>query len=557
MPTTTSTLPSEPSRSPADARTTLLLYPRCEPDWPDGHKLLGLPLAVLTVARPLVAAGFPVEIVDENIRHRPLDALREMETPPLFVGISCLGGGQIQGGLTAARAIRRRWKDVPIIWGGWSLTLLPHLWEDDELAQLVSAFVRGRGEGAVLEIAERLLRNEPSFDGVPGVTWRDADGGLIRNEDAELDDPKLAGPLPYHLIKHTDAYITRDRALNYMSSYGCPHRCAFCGIPAGTRTFRAIDNERVVDHLVAASDQLGVSTIVFYDDNFFTSTERVLDLATRLIERGAGLQWFSNGRIEQIARLTDPQLTLLRDSGCRGLNIGYETGDQSVADHAHKDTEVKAILPLVSRLHRVGIHPSLNFMIGLPGESPEQLARSLDTLHAIHAACPTIEVCWYMFMPAPGTPFWKALIEDGTLTEPRTLREHCRLQSLYLEHPWFYESPRADVYRERRHKHKAIAWYFYNAYAASPWPGPARWLFWPLRRLCRLRIARGWLRLRGDWWIAYQLQRLRVRARWTFASLRRTRVGALLSGEEHGPSADGSADASSRGSVVPWTHGTT
>ena len=44
----------------------VLLYPRVEPDMPHGTKLLGVPLPVLTLARPLLDAGYEVQILDEN-----------------------------------------------------------------------------------------------------------------------------------------------------------------------------------------------------------------------------------------------------------------------------------------------------------------------------------------------------------------------------------------------------------------------------------------------------------------------------------------------------------
>ena len=409
----------------------VLLYPRVEPDMPHGTKLLGVPLPVLTLARPLLDAGYEVQILDENAEARPLERL-DPQRRPVFFGISCIGGYQIVSGLRVARELGRRWPGVPRVWGGWNPTLLPELYERDDVADAVDVIVRGRAEHRVVELARRLASGA-SLDGLEGLAWREpgADGSVVRRTpDAEVVHDPAPPRLPYELIPDLDAYSTRQGVLNVMSSWGCPHRCGFCGIPVGTRTFRPLDNDVVIEHLTHARDALGVRTIVFFDDNFFTTKQRVLDLAERLVAAGLGLQWHSNGRLDQVLTLDVDELRLLRRSGCRSINIGYETGEQAVADDVDKDIQVGDVYELARRFAAADLALSLNFMVGLPAEDEGALVRSLETLKAIHALQPDLEVCWYLFMPPPHTPLWHRLVADGRLSEPRSLEEHVALQSL-------------------------------------------------------------------------------------------------------------------------------
>ena len=494
------------------SKTIVLIFPRAEPDWPDDDKLLGLPLSVLTVARPLVDAGYDVRIVDENVLMRPMDELRAMPTP-LFVGISVIGGYVIRSASLIARQVGELWPGVPRVWGGWNPTLMAHLYEADDVADLVEVVVRGRGEAQALRIAGRL-EDGRDFEGIPGVSWRGPDGQMCRNPDAPLEEPR-EGPLPYDLIKDFTPYLARHGAINFISSYGCPHRCEFCGIPAYSRTFKPLPSAHVVEQLRLLRTR-GIETILFLDDNFFTSRSRVVELANMLIEENLGLKWHSNGRLDQVMALDDTELQLLVQSGCGSVNVGYETGDQEVADGILKDIDVTDVFECAARFRRAGLHVSLNFMIGLPGEDIDSLVRSLESLKRIHAEQPDMDVCWYMFMPAPGTALWDRLVAEGVLTEPATLTEHSRLQPLYLEHPWYYESPPDDVFREWRHKHKAIVWYFYMAYAAGRPSNPIlALLFDRLRAWCRWRYERRLFRLRTDHWVAFQWNRLRVHWRWT------------------------------------------
>ena len=211
-------------------------------------------------------------------------------------------------------------------------------------------------------------------------------------------------------------------------------------------------------------------------------------------------------------------------AGCRGVNVGYETGDQHVADRVKKDVQVTDVFALARRLHEAGIHLSINFMVGLPGETPERLLASLETLLRIHELHPGVEVCWYFFMPAPGTEAWDELVAEGRLSEPRTLAEHARLQTMYLEHPWFYEDSPTDVMRDDRRLLKAITWLFRQRWAPPP-RSPLLRPFAALHRgWCRRRLDRRQFGALPDWRLAFALNALRTRLRWTAARLGRRRV---------------------------------
>ena len=382
------------------SRTIVLLYPRFDSDFPHPTKRIGLPLAPLTVARPLVKAGYDVRIIDENIMPRAIDAMRECPEP-LYVGISSLGGNTVNTGRKLALQAKKLWPNSPRVWGGWSPTLLTKAYEHPSARKWVDIVVRGRGEMQALEIACRLERGETNMEGIPGVSWWDDEGIVHRNPDAPFDDPTESELIPYHLIPDLEPYTTKYGIINYVASYGCPHRCEFCGIPVGTQTFKATANERVVNHLLHFV-HMGMKEVVFFDDNFFTSKKRVVDLAQRLVDANVGLKWHCNGRVDQITLLDEQEMALVAKSGCASINVGYETGDQEVANDVSKDIDVDDMLALADTMKRHNIGLSVNFIVGLPGEKPESLVRSLESLIWIYQRQPNMEVSWYIFIAAAG-----------------------------------------------------------------------------------------------------------------------------------------------------------
>lgn len=505
------------SRTAAALRPIVLIFPRAEPDWPDARKVQSFPLGPLHVARPLVAMGRTVRIIDQNVVPRVEDVLKTV-VDPLWIGFSVIGGHTLVEAIALARRARRLFPGVPLVWGGWNPTLMAHLYEDESAAAIVDIVVRGRGEGPVAQLTERLAAGQSLAD-VPGISWRDRDGKTVRNPDGAFESIAAAEPLPYHLIEEPSRYIARFGTMTFISSYGCPHRCGFCGIPVGTRTFRPMENAVVVRELERLKRELGIRSVVFLDDNFFTVKDRVLDLARRLIEAELGLDWHSNGRLDQVGPLTDEEFALLARSGCRAINVGYETGSQDVADRVQKDIRVDAIYAVADRFRQSGIRLSINFMVGLPGETPESLVASLETLRSIHARNADLEICWYIYMPAPGTALWTELVATGRLTEPRTLVEHSKFQSIDLEHPWFYRSPKRSIFREWRSAHKAVSFYFFAAFS------PEQTIGWLRRRAKRRWDARDFA-APWEWRLFATLDRIKRSVRNRLAALGRTRLFA-------------------------------
>ena len=129
---------------------------------------LGPPLSLLSLASPLLAAGFQVSIVDASIDPEYKSSLASEITGALCLGISLLTGRMIRSAVDVSRFVREIHPGLPIIYGGWHPSLLPAqtLRED-----FVDAVVRGQGELTLREAAERL-RMGSSFESVRGVSFK-------------------------------------------------------------------------------------------------------------------------------------------------------------------------------------------------------------------------------------------------------------------------------------------------------------------------------------------------------------------------------------------------
>jgi radical SAM superfamily enzyme YgiQ (UPF0313 family) len=491
-------------------KLVLLVNARSEPEQPDLGRLLGVPLGVLVLAQELREEGFDVHIIDQSVQADFRPRMRALPRP-IFVGISCDGGEQIIGGREVAEFARKLWPGIPRVWGGWGPTLSPDLYEHPTSARWIDAFGRGRGNVAIRALAHAFVEHR-GLDGIASITWRDADGGIHRNVDNPRNLPTTRAPMPYELVDW-DRYMTDVGILNYIAASGCPHRCSFCSIPTGLPDFDPMENEVVIDHLRLAHRR-GIKYIVFFDDNFFTSKKRVLDLAQRLVDSGMGLQWHSNGRVDQLHKMSAENFELLRASGCTYLNVGLETGDQETSDHVHKDIDVQEMFEVARRCQRVGIGLTVNFIIGLPGETPEAQVRSFKVLEELYSIQPKMYVYWHLYLPCPGTPLWREHIADGTLVEPKTLDEMLKLGRYVSEQAGYYARAPKRLFSLDQDRNQAIGWYFYHGYAAPLGAGPLRPLRKLLQRWCRWRYDSRYFRYNADWLVFYWPRRALRRWLW-------------------------------------------
>ena len=128
-------------------RKVVLFYP------PYDGPPLGAPLCLLSLAAPLLQAGFDVSIIDAAI-HRDWEqkVLREVRDA-LCLGISVLTGPMIRGAVRIAKAVKKEGLSLPVIFGGWHPSLVPGQTLQENY---VDAVVRGQGDLTLLEIAQKL-----------------------------------------------------------------------------------------------------------------------------------------------------------------------------------------------------------------------------------------------------------------------------------------------------------------------------------------------------------------------------------------------------------------
>ena len=194
-----------------------------------------------------------------------------------------------------------------------------------------------------------------------------------------------AAPHPYfdEIIAHRywDVNPAGQKApqLQVWASRGCPYKCIFCVWPAtmtgndpdgtGKRSVRFYSPDYVEGMLRELVGRYGYRSIYFDDDTFNLGDKHVLgicEVMTRI-----GLPWSAMCRADTIKLET---WQAMRDSGCFGVKLGFESGNQWVNDNiVNKRLNLETARGAVHEIKRLGMTVHGTFTYGLPGETREQM----------------------------------------------------------------------------------------------------------------------------------------------------------------------------------------
>jgi radical SAM superfamily enzyme YgiQ (UPF0313 family) len=393
----------------------LLVHPR-----PTKGDSCTVPYSCLAVAAPLVAHGFPVEILDEFATPDFASRLAASARQADVVGISCFTGHQIDRATAAARRIRELRPELPIVWGGYHPSLYPQVTAESPLSDYV---VTGQGEWVLLDLVERMARGQSPAE-TPGL-WRKVDGVPQKNPGGPAFRTLDEFPaFPFDLVPLKSFLIDSltPRSISYHSSLGCPFRCNFCTVTEiYERRWSGFTPERVLRDVRFLVQQTGAQSVEFYDNNFFVNDRRTFEIARGLLDAHLGILWSGEARPDKIAEYDDEMLSLLARSGLRWVFIGAESGHDRVLEMMERDHDVSSILEAARKLARHRIKVTFSFNLGYPQEPSDNFARTDALCRELCAINPETEIMVYITTAYEATPSFhraKELAEQADRPHP-------------------------------------------------------------------------------------------------------------------------------------------
>jgi len=394
-----------------------------------------LPLALLFLSETLEKNGYKPMIIDMRI-----DDWKSMDLDnPICVGLSVMTGPPISYALEFAKHVRDVDPNIPIVWGGVHPSLLP---EQTILNEYVDIVVRGEGELTFLELVQKLELNE-SLKHVKGITYKE-NGEVISNPDREWMDLNEIGNLPYHLL---DLSKYNLKEFPYHSSRGCPHKCGFCyNLAFNKGSYRFKNAENVVNEIEYIVNKFNPETIWFVEDDFFASKKRVREICEGFIERGLKINWEASCVVSYFARYDSTFINLLKESGCKKLAFGAESGSSRILEYIDKNITVEETIKAVEKCKDWDIVPVISFLCGLPEETREDTYKTIGLIKKIREINDKAIINgFFLYTPYPNTPITNKLHEQG-YEYPSSLEDWSDFLFAYgSNNPWLDDDYRKEI----------------------------------------------------------------------------------------------------------------
>ena len=382
-----------------------------------------LPMSLLALGAQLEDAH-DYRIIDGNLVSSGLEALSSAidQYGADILGMTVMPGPQLTEALPIARALRQRYPDLTIVWGGYFPTMhaKPVLGEG-----CIDYVIRGHNEISFRTLVDRLRTGEP-VGRLPGLAQRgDSDDALTSTAPGFVPDINKLPDFPYHrvpLSRYLRPTFMGSRTISHHASYGCPFRCNFCAVvnmvdgrySAQTAERMAATVETLVQHYDA-------NAVEFYDNNFFVGEKRIAEFAERI--DGLGIGWWGYGRIDTLDKFSDETFSRLRDSGLKMVFMGAETGSDEMLQRMNKGGRqtTEQTLRLAHRMAQYDIVPEMSFVLGSPPDPSRDVECTLNFIRRVKVANPTTEIILYLYSPVPlaGNLYEQALASGFSF--PQTL----------------------------------------------------------------------------------------------------------------------------------------
>jgi radical SAM superfamily enzyme YgiQ (UPF0313 family) len=204
-----------------------------------------------------------------------------------------------------------------------------------------------------------------------------------------------------------------------ITSRGCMYNCAFCGgahnlnKDVSIRFRRPIDIEAEISEIIHCNPE--VTSIRILDD-LFLRDEASINNAINLFGKYHNLTWRGMAHILTFAK-TLCALPRLKESGCRELFVGIESGSIEMRKRINKPGTPSEVFTVVTALLRAGIDVKGYFMYGFPNEtiieadSTFELAARLS--QAAQETAGKFRLSVFQFRPYHGTQLYNEIIDSG------------------------------------------------------------------------------------------------------------------------------------------------
>jgi anaerobic magnesium-protoporphyrin IX monomethyl ester cyclase len=270
----------------------------------------------------------------------------------------------------------------------------------------LDVIIRGESELVVKEI---LAKDD--FFQIKGITFRDANGQIHRNEDRDFLENLDLLPLPARHLISNQSYVRPDTGEPMAvieTSRGCPGNCIFCLVSkvAGKR-IRGRSQQVIAGEIEDCITKYKINSFHFKSDSFTWNKSFVIGLCKEILSRNLKIQWLCNSRVDM---LDSEILSWMKKAGCWAIGLGVESGNQDILDKIGKGIKLEQSERAIRLCREFRIKSYAYFMFGFPWDTEKTI---YDTINFAIKLKPDF-VDFFLPYPFPGTELYR-IVEKHNL----------------------------------------------------------------------------------------------------------------------------------------------
>jgi anaerobic magnesium-protoporphyrin IX monomethyl ester cyclase len=226
----------------------------------------------------------------------------------------------------------------------------------------VDYVLRGDGEVSLPKLID-VLQGKGDLNNVPNLVARGSSKDqIVLNEMQYIDLNEC--PLP----KFSGSYSI----VPYESVRGCVFGCKFCSFPLGSPKWRYKSAEKICSDWTTYAQDYGAKIIDCKDSTFTVPPKRFNRLLELLPKVGIGWYGYTRANVMKNPEVVEK----LEATHCRSLTIGFESMSEATLKYINKGVTPSQNYRASKLLYDSGIALRSFFMVGFPGETPENYEKT-------------------------------------------------------------------------------------------------------------------------------------------------------------------------------------
>jgi len=233
-------------------------------------------------------------------------------------------------------------------------------------------------------------------------------------------------------------------SMNMVTTRGCPFHCNWCAKPIWGQRYHSRSPENVAAEMKWLKETYHPDHIWFADDILGLKPGWLPRFADALHAQGSLVPFKCLSRADLLTR--EGEVDALARAGAQTVWMGAESGSQKILDAMDKGTRLEQIHEAARRLKRAGIRVGFFLQFGYPGETREDIEKTIRLVRECEPDDIGISVSYAM----PGTKFYEAVREQ--LGEKQNWQDSNDLAMLY-HGPFsteFYRKLHSVIHKEFR-----------------------------------------------------------------------------------------------------------